>query len=69
MTPTAMIGLGILAWILMAVLVALFVARMISLRDRQRPDLTEQGTPAESGSGGGVEPFHTRQRRHTRSKT
>lgn len=47
MGTTAVIGLGILAWGLLAVLVALFVGRMIRLRDEQRPDRTEQGAPVE----------------------
>lgn len=50
MGTTAVIGLGILVWVLLAVLVALFLARLISLRDRQRPDRTDPdpGTPAVS---------------------
>jgi hypothetical protein len=31
---TAAIGLGILTWVLLAILIALLVARMLSLRDR-----------------------------------
>ena len=38
MSTAAMIGLGVLAWILLSILLALFVGRMIQLRDRQRPD-------------------------------
>jgi hypothetical protein len=33
-----MIGVGILVWVLAAIPLALFVARMIRLRDRQRCD-------------------------------
>lgn len=46
MGKTAVIGLGILTWVLLAILIALFVARMIRLRDHHRPDRTEQGAPA-----------------------
>ncbi len=37
-----LIGVGLLVWILLAILAALFVARMIRLRDRdsQHPDRT-----------------------------
>jgi hypothetical protein len=38
MSMAAVIGLGVLAWLLFAILLALFVGRMIQLRDRQRPD-------------------------------
>ncbi|HEY6423478.1 MAG TPA: AAA family ATPase [Pseudonocardiaceae bacterium] len=46
------IVLGILAWILM-VIIALGVAQTIRLRDRQRPDPTEPGTPVEDIAGAG----------------
>jgi hypothetical protein len=46
MGKPAVIGLGILAWVLLAILVALFVARMIRMRDHHRPDRTEQRAPA-----------------------
>jgi len=48
MSTTAVIGLGIVAWILLAILVALFVVRVIRLRDRQRPDSTTHGAPKEA---------------------
>lgn len=38
MSTAAVIGLGILVWVLLSLLLALFVGRMIQLRDRQRPD-------------------------------
>jgi hypothetical protein len=60
MGTTAVISLGILAWVLLAILVALFVARMISLRDRQRPDRTEPEAPAEGRSADGSESFKRR---------
>jgi hypothetical protein len=47
MSTIAVVGLGILAWVLLAIPLALFVARMIRLRDQQRPDRTEPGAPAE----------------------
>ncbi len=56
-TPVV-IGLGILAWVLLAILGALFVARMIRLRDGPRPDRTEPGAPAEAESADGAESFH-----------
>jgi hypothetical protein len=43
MSNAAAIGLGIMGWILVAILLALFVGRMIELRDRQRPDPPEPG--------------------------
>ncbi len=60
MSTTAVIGLGSCAWVLLAILVALFVARMARLRDSERPDRTEQGVPAESKSAAGAESSHTR---------
>ena len=45
MATTAVIGLGILAWALLAIPGALFVARMVRLRDHQLPDCTEPGAP------------------------
>jgi hypothetical protein len=51
---TAMIGLGILAWVLLAIPIALFVARMIDLRDRQCRDPTAPEHPAEAESGDGA---------------
>jgi hypothetical protein len=50
----ALIALGILAWALLAILTALFVARMISLRDRQHRDLTIPGQPDETEPGDGA---------------
>lgn len=38
MSTAAVIGLGVVAWVLLSTLLALFVGRMIQLRDRQRPD-------------------------------
>jgi hypothetical protein len=55
MSTTAVIGLGILAWAVLAILFALFVGRMIRLRDRQRPDWTESEVPAEGQSVNGGE--------------
>ncbi|HEV7453387.1 MAG TPA: hypothetical protein VGO16_18820 [Pseudonocardiaceae bacterium] len=54
MTTTAVIGLGILTWAVLAILVALFVARMIRLRDRQRPDCPESGAPTQGMSTQGT---------------
>jgi hypothetical protein len=62
MIEAAVIGLGILVWVVMAVLLALFVARTISLRDRQRPESTEPCAPANGESGDDAEPFHPRSR-------
>ena len=50
MSTIAVIGLGILAWVLLSIPLALFVARMIRLRDRQRPDGTEPGALAQGPS-------------------
>ncbi len=69
MSTTAVIGLGILAWILLAIQVALFVARAIRLRDRQRPDRTGPSAPAEGESGDGAVSSHTLPGWPLRSKT
>ncbi|MGH4006571.1 MAG: hypothetical protein ACRDTH_00095 [Pseudonocardiaceae bacterium] len=69
MSTTAMIGLGLLAWVLLAIPLALFVGRMIRLRDRQRPDRTGPRTPAEGKSGDGTESFRTPPRWNRRNKT
>jgi hypothetical protein len=54
MSTTAVIGFGILAWILVAILVALGVARVIKLRDRQRPNPVEPATPVQGDSSSGA---------------
>ena len=43
MNTATVIGLGASVWLLLSVLLALFVGRMIRLRDRQRP----RRSPAE----------------------
>ena len=43
MTTAIVIGLGILAWVLLAIMLSLFVGRVIRLRDRQCPDRTDNG--------------------------
>lgn len=48
MGSAALIWLGILAWFVLAIVVGLTLARVISLRDRQRPQSTE---PAQSAAG------------------
>ncbi len=57
-----LIGLGILAWVLLAILVALFVARVIRLRDRDRlypdPARTEREPAAGGEPADGAESFH-----------
>ncbi|MGH3933424.1 MAG: hypothetical protein ACRDS1_00330 [Pseudonocardiaceae bacterium] len=47
MNTVTVIGLGILAWVLLSVPLALFVGRMIRLRDRQLPGQAEPGAPPE----------------------
>ena len=37
MSTAAVIGLGVLVWFLVSILLAVFVGRMIQLRDRQGP--------------------------------
>jgi hypothetical protein len=50
MTTTVVIVLGILVWILLAGVVAVFVAQSVRLRDRKERDRTETGaTEAPSG--------------------
>jgi hypothetical protein len=60
MGTTAVIGLGLLAWVLLAILGALFVGRMIRLRDSQRPDRPEAGGTSGARVGDGAESFHSR---------
>ncbi|MGH7745843.1 MAG: hypothetical protein ACREQ5_13835 [Candidatus Dormibacteria bacterium] len=67
MGTTAVIGLLILAWVLLAIPVSLFVARMIGLRDSQRGG-ADLGAPAEGESGDGAETFHTKPGWDPRSK-
>jgi hypothetical protein len=50
MSTIAVIVLVILAWIALAIRVALSVSRMISLRDRQRPDRAESATLVQGKS-------------------
>ncbi|MGH3870132.1 MAG: hypothetical protein ACRDSR_01235 [Pseudonocardiaceae bacterium] len=50
MGMTAMIGLGTVCWILLAIPIALLVARMIRLRDCQRSAEVEPATPAQRTS-------------------
>lgn len=69
MSTTAVIGLGILAWALLAILLALFVGRMIRLRDRQRPDWTKSETRAEDRPTGGEEPIRKPAGWRLRNKT
>ena len=68
MDTTAVIGIGILAWVVMAIPLALFVGRMIRMRDRQRPDWTEPGAPAEGTSRDGTDACHTPRRWCLRNK-
>ncbi|MGH3828874.1 MAG: hypothetical protein ACRDRS_00255 [Pseudonocardiaceae bacterium] len=53
MSMTAVIGLGIATWVLVAIPLALVVARVIRLRDRQSPGQKPQEAPAEGKSGNG----------------
>jgi hypothetical protein len=57
-----LIGLGILTWVLLAVLVALLVARMIRLRDRDRQHPDPVCAEREPSAGGnpvdGAESLH-----------
>ena len=69
MSTTAVIGLGVLVWVLLAILLAFFVGRMIRLRDRQRPDRTEPDAPAEGTSTGSAESLQTPPKWRLRNKT
>jgi hypothetical protein len=69
MSTTVVIGLGILAWALVAILLALSVGRMIRLRDRQRPDSTEPRTLAEGTPGSEIEALQTTSKWKLRNKT
>lgn len=59
MSMTVMIGLGTAVWVLIAILVALIVARMIRLRERQRPHQTIPAARAKGGFGTVVKRLHT----------
>ena len=67
MSTTAVIALGILVWILLAILAACFVARMIGLRDRQRPGQADPAEPARGGESGDKS-FQTSARWRLRSR-
>lgn len=74
MGTTAVIGLGIVAWVLTSVLVAIGAARMIRLRDRQRPERTEpeasiQGGAAQGRVAGSAEQIRTPPRCRLRNKS
>jgi hypothetical protein len=68
MSTTAVVAVGALAWVLTAILVALSVARMINLRERQRSDWIEPEAPAKRKSDN-VKSFHVRSGWHPRNKT
>jgi hypothetical protein len=59
MATTTVIGLGILAWAVLSVPAAFFVAQMIRLRDRQRPDCPEPGALTQGMSADGAESTRT----------
>jgi hypothetical protein len=54
MSTTAVIGFGILAWILLAIVLSLGAARVIKSRDRQTPDSVEPETPVQGDSSSGT---------------
>lgn len=56
MSTAAVIGLGVFAWILLSILLALFVGRMIQLRDRQRPDRSPPVTLSATDRAGTASP-------------
>lgn len=68
MSTSAVIGLGILAWVLLAIPLALFMGRVIRIRDRRRLDHTKPGAPAEGTSGDGTESSHPPHRWRLRNK-
>jgi len=68
MSTAAMIGLGIFSWILLSVLLALFVGRMIQVRDRQRPDRNPSAQPPMTERAGTAPPPQ-QSRRNPRDET
>jgi hypothetical protein len=54
MSTTAVIGFGILAWILVAIVLSLGAARVIKLRDRQSPNSVQPETPVPDDSSSGA---------------
>lgn len=69
MSTTAVIGLGILAWILLAILLAVLMGPLIRLRDRPHPDRTEPGVLAKAQSVDGAESLHAPPGWQLRNKT
>lgn len=51
MSTTVMIELGVVAWFLLAIPVALFLARMIRLRDRHGPEQAKPSASMDSECG------------------
>ncbi|HEU0088683.1 MAG TPA: hypothetical protein VFQ77_13730 [Pseudonocardiaceae bacterium] len=51
MSTPVVIGLGLVAWVLLGMLLALFLGRVIQLRDRQQPHRGPPRPPATLGSG------------------
>lgn len=55
MSMTVVIGLALLAWFLVATLVAVIVARITTLRDRQHPHQAAPGVTARGVAAYGTE--------------
>lgn len=62
MSMTVVMGLALLAWVLVATSVALVVARITALRDRQRPHQAVPGATAASAAGDDTEWIFTQSR-------
>lgn len=64
MSTTTMIVLGILVWILLAIGLALFIGRMIRLRDRRAPPAADAPPEAPNGNAGSYSHTHRDPHRH-----
>lgn len=69
MGTTAVVGIVILTWILLSVVMALIVARVIRVRNRQHPRWLEPKPPAETGPHDCSKPLPRARRWRKRSKT
>lgn len=56
MSTVAVIGFGVLTWVVLSVLLAFLIGRTIQLRDRQRPDRSPPVELSATDRAGTVSP-------------
>ncbi|MGH3909075.1 MAG: hypothetical protein ACRDTE_33590 [Pseudonocardiaceae bacterium] len=56
MSMSAAFGLGVLTWVVLSIMVALFLGRMIQLRERQCPDRAPPQERPPSDRAGAASP-------------